>query len=202
MSQQIPPMTLKGLHRQNHILLRQAERFHRKKDPHQGFDNFDSYLQQGIKLVADKNDWLMKPVNVQAGKFYLTIPLATFRRVVEEIVVLNLGQEDVRMRYLACLLLQSACEDYLVDTFRLAGLCMAHRRKKTIKIEDFRLVRAIRGEFERSNIARTIQAQMLSKLKLKTFTRRSGDGLLRRGRPPRNPKYLPPALRPRRTQGQ
>ena len=200
MLQQIPELNLAAMHQQNRDLRRRTARFRRKRDPSQNRQIYLDYVDKGIKEISKQHPKLAfaKPVNSIAGKFYLTLPLATFRRVVEEIVVLQLDCEHIKMRFLASLILQAACEDYLVDTFYLGKLCMEHRNRKTLKVDDFRLVRKIKGEFERSNLARSIAAAVAKRLHPGNFNRRIHGRPLRRGRRPTGSQFLPPILRPAR----
>ena len=58
----------------------------------------------------------------------------------------NLNKTNYRMQASACLALQEATEAYIVHLFEDAVLCMAHAKRKTIRLSDIRLVRRIRGE--------------------------------------------------------
>ena len=67
-----------------------------------------------------------------------------FQRLVRQIA--HEFHEDLRFQSTAILALQEAAEAYLVSLFEDTNLCAIHARRVTIKPQDIRLARRIRGE--------------------------------------------------------
>ena len=74
----------------------------------------------------------------------LLIHRLPFRRLVCEI--LQGLERGFRMQSSAVLALQEACESYIVSLFEDSNLCCIHAGRTTIKVQDIRLARRIRGE--------------------------------------------------------
>ncbi|XP_018496277.1 histone H3.3 [Galendromus occidentalis] len=67
-----------------------------------------------------------------------------FQRLVREIA--QGFKTDLRFQNSAVMALQEASEAYLVSLFEDTNLCALHAKRVTIKAEDIRLARRIRGE--------------------------------------------------------
>jgi histone H3 len=74
----------------------------------------------------------------------LLIHRLPFRRLVCEI--LQGLEHGFRMQSSAVLALQEACESYIVSLFEDSNLCCIHAGRTTIKVQDIRFARRIRGE--------------------------------------------------------
>eukprot|EP00808_Paulinella_micropora_P026450 g50101.t1 len=67
-----------------------------------------------------------------------------FARLIREIA--QDFKTDLRFQSVAILALQEAAEDYLVHLFEDAQVCAIHAKRITVKTNDIRLARRIRGE--------------------------------------------------------
>ncbi|XP_075439767.1 histone H3-like centromeric protein A [Ascaphus truei] len=76
----------------------------------------------------------------------LLIERAPFSRLVREICVKLKPQLELRWQAEALLALQEAAEAYIVSLFQDSGLCSAHSKGATLRVEDLKLCRRIRGE--------------------------------------------------------
>lgn len=72
------------------------------------------------------------------------IPRASFLRVIREVLQLFFPPE-FRIQKIAVQALQEACELYMSQFFEDCVLTTTHAKRVTLKIEDFRLVRRLRG---------------------------------------------------------
>jgi len=77
----------------------------------------------------------------------LMIRKLPFQRLLREIA--QDYKNDIRFQSSAILALQEAAEAYLVHLFEDTNLCAIHGKRMTIKIQDMRLARRIRGEVKR-----------------------------------------------------
>jgi len=74
----------------------------------------------------------------------LLIQKAPFQRLVREVA--QNYKSDLRFQSSAVMALQEAAEAYLVGLFEDTNLCCLHAKRVTIKPQDMRLARCIRGE--------------------------------------------------------
>lgn len=80
---------------------------------------------------------------------------APFSRLVREIVLNSCGPGAPGMRLQTSALgaLQEAAEAYLIGLFEDMNLCAIHAKRQTVQPKDMRLVRQLRGDIERHNVA-------------------------------------------------
>lgn len=76
----------------------------------------------------------------------LLIPKRSFQQYVRQIVQGNSELKSYHFQSLAMLALQEASEHYLVGLFEDVQLCAFHAKRITIRPEDIKLARRIRGE--------------------------------------------------------
>ncbi|MEE6460685.1 hypothetical protein FKM82_001071 [Ascaphus truei] len=76
----------------------------------------------------------------------LLIERAPFSRLVREISMKYRPQVELRWQAEALLALQEAAEAYMVSLFQDSCLCSAHSKGTTLRVEDLKLARRIRGE--------------------------------------------------------
>ncbi|KAF4532414.1 hypothetical protein B566_EDAN003866 [Ephemera danica] len=75
----------------------------------------------------------------------LLIPKLPFSRLVREMMQLLRPSTDWRIASGALLCLQEAAEAFIVQMFEEVQLCAIHAKRITIKADDIRLVRRLRG---------------------------------------------------------
>lgn len=83
----------------------------------------------------------------------LLIRKIPFQRLVRETA--QQYQADLRFQASALNCLQESCETYLTSLFSDSNLCAIHAKRVTLKPDDLRLARRIRGENIKSSAAKT-----------------------------------------------